>query len=198
MSNGDDERLGTLVHALRTPLTIVEGFARPARPPRRRHVRRGARRVPRAHRRRRARDAGSARRRALSLGARRRPWPVPPVSDRPARAAGRGALDLALALAEEPPLLGRGPPRGMSPGTSRARTRRDDRDDAHDDHVDRDQRRRVAVRGEERGRDQRREAARRGRTPAGSRASAGVAHARAEHLASRTRPAGRTSGRGRR
>ncbi len=27
MSNGDDERLVTLVHDLRTPLTIVQGFA---------------------------------------------------------------------------------------------------------------------------------------------------------------------------
>ena len=26
-ADGDDRRLGTLVHALRTPLTIVEGFA---------------------------------------------------------------------------------------------------------------------------------------------------------------------------
>jgi signal transduction histidine kinase len=26
-AEGDDRRLGTLVHALRTPLTIVEGFA---------------------------------------------------------------------------------------------------------------------------------------------------------------------------
>ena len=198
-----------LVHDLRTPLTIVEGFAS-ARPPRRRHVRRAARRVPRADRRRRARDARPAGRGALSRSRRgaARPRAAQAAPDqrrtavqRPTVAACRDGRTCSPSPSRKKPAVPRG--RGRSDDVVLVGLAREVvatiGDHAHDDHV---RRRRasatslfaassaVAISGAKPPRQDGRElvAERRARCSA-----------RACRTARRsTRPAGRTSGRGRR
>ena len=98
-------------------------------------------------------------------------WTSPSPSRKNRRSSGPGLLEgVAVRLARE---------RG-----------RDDRDDAHDDHVDRDQRRVVVVRREQRGGDQRREAAGEDGRELVAERGAGVAHARAEHLGDRSAACG--------